>query len=117
MTVIEFKNLDDFMAELAAERGRIADGVVRWEQNRTPLSQAMVLFQVDVWATAIKKGGDEDALLECGFVCGQDDDERTRDYGGTWQHGTDAAATARLRLVKCCDDLELSLRAGKIEVY
>jgi hypothetical protein len=109
MTVVEFASIDDFIAELRDECSLIADRIVRWHISRTPEQREGVSFQIDVWATALRKGGDEDLLLEFGQPVGSDSQ-----HG---QPGTQGANAIRSRLAEACDDLGLKIRPGKIEVY
>lgn len=111
MTTVGFDNLDDFIAELRGERDLIADKIVRWQLNRTPEQAEGFSFEVDVWATAVRKGGDESYLMEFGNVAGFDNNEE-----GTTS-GTDSAATLKAKLTEACDDMGMKLRPGKIEVF
>lgn len=122
MTVIEFKSLDDLLAELALEATCIADKIVRWQVNRIPIGNAGVRFGVDCWATALRIAPPDNGLpgetylLECGLPCGNDDLEIPEADGGG-PVGSNTAEQYHRLLVDTCDDLGLNVRAGKIEVY
>ena len=109
MITVEHTTLADFIAELKAERELIADKTVRWRTSRTPEQEEQVTFEVDVWATALRKGGDEDYLIEFGTVVGCDakNDEK----------GSAKAAEMMGVLADACENLNLQLRPGKIELF
>jgi hypothetical protein len=107
--VVGFSSLEDFLAELKSEQPNIADKIVRWQSVRTPEQKEQVSFQVMVWATAIKHGGDIDSLLELGLPSGRDIGQEDR--------GSDEAAKLLLQLSEGCEAMGLEIRPGKIEVY
>ena len=109
MMVVEHNSLASFIKELECEKDRIADKTVRWSTGRTPEQEEQVTFEVDVWATALRKGGDEDYLIELGQSVGCDDQERNA--------GSDAAAKMMQELEDACDRLGLRLMPGKIELF
>jgi len=113
MIVIGFSTIIDFVAELKAERDNIADKIVRWQWVRTPEQPEQISFQVNVWATAIKRGGDIECLLEFGLATGRDRVQKN----GTEGDGSRAAEQLLNALEDACESLGLEIRPGKIEVY
>ena len=110
MIVVEFHTLDEFISELREQFHHVADKIVRWQKNTTPEQKEGVSHQIDVWATALKKGGgDEDWLMEFGAVAGRD----TRSDNA----GSKVADEWLGRLTSACAEMRLKLRSGKIEVY
>jgi hypothetical protein len=107
---ITVQSLEDFIAELVAERENIADNIVRWQRNLSAEQKEAISFQVDVWATAVRrKEGEEPWLLEFGQCC-----------GSTSQHseqGRKVADEMRQQLAAVCEALSLKLRPGKIETF
>jgi hypothetical protein len=109
MIVVGFSSLEDFLVELKSEQGNIADKIVRWQSVRTPEQKEQVSFQVMVWATAIKRGGEIESLLELGVPTGRDRDKL--------ENGSEEAAKLLAQLGEFCEANGLEIRPGKIEVY
>jgi hypothetical protein len=107
--IVNLWSLEDFIAEITAERDSIADNIVRWMANQAPLQKEGISHQVEVWATAVRADGQgEPWLLEFGQVAGEvaADDSR----------GMVKAEELRFTLKTACDKLGLKLRPGKIEL-
>lgn len=115
MQVIQFKTTEEFIAELREEAAQICDKMVRWQLNRTPEQAEQVTFQVDVWATCLRIGGEADYLYEFGNVAGCDNTISEDPVQQT--AGTDTANAWKAKLADACDDLGLKFRPGKIEVF
>ena len=68
--IVTHSCLQDLIEELEIEKANIADKTVRWMTSRTPEQKEAVTFEVTLWVTALRKGGDEDMLLEYGDTTG-----------------------------------------------
>jgi hypothetical protein len=113
MNVVQFKSIDDFASELRRSATQIVDKIVRLERHHTPQDQDGMQVEVTVWATAIMALEQADYLLEFGLSTGVNRDA----YGDQSKDGEKAADAIEQKLREHCDDLGLTVRPGKIEVF
>ena len=107
---IEVNEATEFCDELRLST--VVAGIVRYRIDTTPEQDESVSRRVGLWLTAVLEIDGEKSILEAGIDCGSED---CRD--GQEPVATNKAEIIRSCVARVCEDLGLSLRHGKIEVF
>lgn len=112
---VEFTNIDDFLDEIAEQRSRIHDRVVRYRVDRVPEQEQHISELVGMWITALVLTEHGEFIVEFGENAGRDvigeSSENDPDCG------TAVMVTWLDKLKAVCEKHNLTLRGGKIEVF
>ena len=108
---VEVTTIEDFCSELRidAEKEQVWNKEVRYRIDRSPEQDEEISFQVGIWLTAIVDIGEDRYILELGVPTGCDETGSPR--------GTHTANEWKQRVQEICDDVGLTLRPGKFELY
>lgn len=101
-------SIQDFCSELRERSEDVQQRTVRVAIVREPEQREAVTFAVGFAATCVLNTSDGPCLLE--YVTGTGSD------GRSGEHGSSKAADMDRLLRETCDDLQLKVRPGKIEL-
>jgi hypothetical protein len=108
---VELDNVDDFLGEINRESDHLWERCVRYQVSRMPEQDDEITFKVGLWLTAIVAKESGNWIIEMFAFSGRDEDDEPR-----MAEGSNAADAWLSRVRTACEDLDLKLHPGKIEL-